>query len=62
MSPVGDLTEVKPGHNAHTLSSLVGAQTFYEMMRMFIFSNMGHMEAEIPDWVITIVLIMFPST
>ena len=23
---------------------------------------MGHMEDEIPDWVITIVLIMFPST
>ena len=25
--PVGDLTEVKPGHNAHTLTSLVGVQT-----------------------------------
>ena len=28
VSPVGDLTEVKPGHNAHKLTSLVGAQTW----------------------------------
>ena len=39
--PVGDLTEVKPGHNAHTLTSLVGARPVYEMMRMFIFFQHG---------------------